>query len=54
VNDPGLNLEDLDITKEMNLQVKHHTVAKYKSLATQPDEVEDMFLVVHYKLGNKS
>jgi hypothetical protein len=37
VNDVGLNLEELDITGEM-------------SLVTEPGEVEDMFLVFHYKL----
>ncbi|MBI5912603.1 MAG: hypothetical protein HY848_21945, partial [Betaproteobacteria bacterium] len=39
VNDAGLNLEELDITGEMSLRLK---------LAA---EVEELFLVVHYKVG---
>ena len=50
VNDAGLNLEELDITREMSLKVKHHTVPDYTSPAIEPGEVEDIFLVVHYKL----
>ena len=37
--------EELDITKEITLQVKYNTSVNYASLATEPDEVEDIFLV---------
>ena len=50
VNDAGLNLEELDITGEMGLKVKHSTAPDYTSLVTEPGEVEDIFLVFHYKL----
>jgi hypothetical protein len=51
VDDAGLNLEELDITGEMTLRVKHNAVDDYKSLGTDPDdEVKDIFLVFHYKL----
>ncbi len=46
VNDAGLNLD-----QKMSLKVKLSTARDYKSLATEPDEVEDIFLVVHYKLS---
>jgi len=51
VNDAGLNLEELDVTGEMSLKVKFSTSPDYTSLATKPDEVEDIFLVAHYKLA---
>jgi hypothetical protein len=51
VNDAGLNLEELDITGEMGLKVKHSTAPDYTSLVTEPGEVEDIFLVFHYKLA---
>ena len=51
VNDAGLNLEELDITGEMNLKVKRSTAPDYTSLVTEPGEVEDIFLVFHYKLA---
>jgi len=51
VNDAGLNLEELDITREMSLKLKHSSSPYYTSLATKPDEVEDIFLVLHYKLA---
>jgi len=50
VDDAGLNLEELDVTKAMNVKLKRSTVADFKSLAA--DELEDVFLVVHYKLGD--
>ncbi|MEW6377337.1 MAG: hypothetical protein AB1502_16290, partial [Thermodesulfobacteriota bacterium] len=51
VNDAGLNLEELDITGEMSLKVKYNVAPDYTNLVTKPDEVEDIFLVVHYKLA---
>jgi hypothetical protein len=50
VNDAGLNLEELDVKKEMSLKVRYHAAPDYTSLGTGPDEVEDIFLVMHYKL----
>ena len=53
-NDAALNLEELDIEEKMSLQLKRSTATDYKSLVTTPDEVEDIFFVVHYKLQDKS
>ncbi len=50
VNDAGLNLEELDVTGEMTMKVKHSSALDYTSLATSPGEVEDIFIVFHYKL----
>ncbi len=50
VIDAGLNLEELDITGEMSLKVKHSTAPDYTGLVTDPSEVEDIFLVFHYRL----
>jgi hypothetical protein len=52
VNDANLDLKELDITKEMSLKVKSSTSSDYKSLAS--DEIEEMFLVLHYKLQDQS
>jgi hypothetical protein len=49
--DAGLNLEELDITKTMTLKLKHSAAADYTSLGTKPDELEDLFVVLHYKLN---
>jgi len=51
VNDAGLSLDELDIAKPMSVKVKRSTASDYTSLATEPDEIEDMFLVFHYKLS---
>ena len=51
VNDAGLNLEELDIAGKMSLKLKRGAAADYASLATEPDDLKDMFLVVHYKLN---
>ncbi|MCD4702605.1 MAG: hypothetical protein K8S24_12195, partial [Candidatus Aegiribacteria sp.] len=50
VIDAGLNLEEMDITGEMSLKVKHSTAPDYTGLVAEPCEVEDIFLVFHYKL----
>jgi hypothetical protein len=50
VNDAGLNLEELDIEGQMSLQLKHYTAPDYAGL--DADEVEDIFLVFHYKLDD--
>ena len=52
VNDVGLNLEELDITGGMSLKLKYSAAPVYKSLATEPSEVEDIFFVVHYKMDD--
>lgn len=50
-----LNLVELDISREMSLKLQYNTAGDFKSLATKPDadedEVEDIFLVFHYKMG---
>jgi hypothetical protein len=48
-SDAGLTLQEIDITKEMSLKVKHNTSSGFAGLATNPDEVKDIFLVVHYR-----
>jgi Tc toxin complex TcA C-terminal TcB-binding domain len=48
VNDAGLALNELDVEKELRLQLKP---ADYASLVTDPkDELEDVILVLHYRL----
>ena len=51
VNAAGLNLDELDISGPMTLKLKFTTALDYKSLNTDPDEVDDLFVVFHYKLG---
>lgn len=52
VNDAGLNLEELNVDGEMSLKLKFGPSTDYASLATDPSEVEDILLVVHYKLDD--
>ena len=51
-NDIGVDPETLDISKDMTLKLRHNSAAAndYTSLGTNPDEVEDIFLVFHYKI----
>ena len=44
--DAGL---DLDVTGEMSLKLKR---TDGESLGTDPDEVEDLFLVFHYEVDD--
>jgi hypothetical protein len=51
VNDAGLNLEDIDVTRPMTVKLKRSGAANFTSLATQPkDEVQDLYLAIAYKL----
>jgi hypothetical protein len=49
-----LNLDQLDITKELTLRVNRHSASGtppvVTPLATNPDEIEEFFMVFHYKL----
>jgi hypothetical protein len=51
VSDAGVNLEELDITKEMRLKLKRGASPDFKSLVTEPEEVDNIFIVIHYKLN---
>jgi len=46
MNDAGLTLDEL-----VSLKVKRNSAPDFTSLSTNPDEVDDIFLVVHYKLN---
>ena len=50
VIDAGMNLEELDIRKAMTLKIKHNTAPDYTVLTA--DEIEDIFVVFHFKLQN--
>ncbi len=47
--DAGLDLEVMAIDEELTLRLKRTAVADYTQL--DPEEVEDVVLVLHYKLG---
>jgi hypothetical protein len=53
LNDAGMALDEVDIGEAVRLRLKRGTAAAYTSLATDPDELEDVFLVMHYKLQDK-
>ena len=49
--DAGLNLEELDIAKAVSLKLKSSAATDYTKLTTNPDEVQDLFMVIRYELG---
>ncbi|MET3934840.1 neuraminidase-like domain-containing protein [Arthrobacter sp. OAP107] len=49
--DAGLNLEDVDINAEMTLKMKREGTNSFAGLILDPDEIQDVYVVVHYKLG---
>ncbi len=48
--DAGLDLEEADIAAEMTLKMKRPGAPDFASLATAPDEIKDLYIVVHYRL----
>jgi hypothetical protein len=51
VNDAGLNLEEFDIAGPMTFELKRSTAPNFTQLTTDPNEVDDILLVIHYKMG---
>jgi hypothetical protein len=54
VSDAGLNLEELDVAAPMSLKLKRIVVNDFSSLSTDPDEMEDVYLVFHYKVADSA
>ena len=50
--DTKINVEDLDVFKTIELKFKYNTDFDYHSIDTSPEEISDVFLVVHYVLGD--
>jgi hypothetical protein len=38
------------VPKKMTIKLKRATAPEFRSLTTDPREVEDVFLVLHYKM----
>jgi len=49
--DAGLDLEQLDIEKAIALKLKRTTAMAFTGLATDFQEFENVFLILHYKLA---
>ena len=49
--DAGMNLEELNVDQPVTLRLKRTTAGDYTGLATQPDELDDVMMVVHYRLA---
>jgi len=50
-NDAGLALDELNIAGEIKFKVKSSSATDFSSLSTDPEEVDNMYLVFHYSLG---
>jgi Tc toxin complex TcA C-terminal TcB-binding domain/ABC toxin N-terminal region/Neuraminidase-like domain/PA14 domain/Salmonella virulence plasmid 28.1kDa A protein len=48
--DSGLDLEDIDTSAPISLKIKRVAAPDYTSLATGPDELNDVLIVLHYSL----
>jgi hypothetical protein len=46
----GLNLTNFDINNATTLKLKRALANDFRSLVTNPDEVRDLFFVVHYRV----
>ena len=49
--DAGMNLEELDVDQPVTLRLKRTVAADYTALTTQPDELDDVMVVMHYRLA---
>lgn len=48
----GVSVEDIAVFEPMTMKFKHNTDLDYHSIGTDPEELEDVFLVMHYKLSD--
>ena len=51
LTDAGLSLDELDIGAPMSLKLKHNLAPDYTKLAASPPELEDLMVVLHYKVA---
>ena len=48
----NINIEDIDIFKELSLKFRFSSDADFHSIDTDPQELSDLFIVCHYNLGD--
>jgi hypothetical protein len=46
----SFDVEEINIFSPLTLKMKYGPVNNYASLETNPDEVQDLMMVIHYKL----
>lgn len=49
--DAGMNLEELDVDQPVTFKIKRSTAADYTALTTQPDELDDVMIVLRYHVA---
>ena len=49
----NIDVENINILSEMTMKFKHNTDTNYHSIDTAPNEIEDLFVVIHYKLSDE-
>jgi hypothetical protein len=54
VTPAGTEVEDISVLHPVSLRLKQAGNYDYKSLTVNPDEVEDIFLVLHYRLETQA
>jgi hypothetical protein len=48
----AINLEEMDVFSPMSFKIKHNSETTYDALEVNPDELQDMALIIHYVLGD--
>jgi hypothetical protein len=48
----NISVEEINIFETLSMKFKHSTDSDYHSIGTNPLEMEDVFIVVHYKLSD--
>ena len=52
----NINVEDMDVFRELTLKLRHSTDVsvpqKYNQIDTDPEEISDLFVMLHYALGD--
>lgn len=49
---PDFNVEEVNILSMLTFKLKHSSDSDFHSINTNPDEISDLFVVIHYKLGD--
>ena len=47
----GITAQDIDVFSPLNMKFKYHSDADYHSIDTDPEEISELFVVLHYALG---
>ncbi|KUO75916.1 MAG: hypothetical protein APF81_01625 [Desulfosporosinus sp. BRH_c37] len=48
----NMNIENIDLFSQLSMKFRYNSETQYNKIASNPEEISDMYIVVHYSLNN--